>query len=130
MAVLTSSAILLLAPAFTCCIQKRTRAEVTSPDGEYVATWSIVDPGATASTVTLVNVRQAGSIQSIYIGRVFEVHRGYDIGLRWQRGTLEIVCEYCGPDEAEVKEANWNDLRIAYPRYGEKHELVVYSRKP
>jgi hypothetical protein len=121
---------LLLVTAVVACVELKSRREVVSPDGSYVATWSTADGGAMTSTQTFVNIRTVGSLHSRYLGRVFAVHRGCEIGLQWRGTTLQIVCEYCGPDEASVRETRWRDVEIVYPRYGARYEPVVYSRVP
>jgi hypothetical protein len=99
---------------------QESKKEVPSPDGRYIATMSAYGFGAVGHAYTFVNLRRAGSIQSRFTGRVFEVDRAYEITLMWKGRTLEIWCEYCGPTEVNVRERKWRDVTIEYPAFGAK----------
>ena len=90
-----------------------TKAEVTSPDGKYVATAFIRDCGATTSFSPQVYLRPVGESAG-QVGNVFVGDHSDKIEIAWLSSTQLVIYSDC----AVVRhETNYHGIRI------EKREL-------
>ena len=83
-------------------------AEITSPDGKYVATAFIRDCGATTSFSPQVDLRPAGE-KARQIGNVFVGDHSAKIEIAWLSSTQLVIYSDC----AVVRhETNYHGIRI------------------
>ena len=91
-----------------------TKAEVTSPDGKYVATAFIRDCGTTTSFSPQVHLRPVGESVA-RIGNVFVGDRSDEIDIEWLSATHLVIYSDC-----EVVRHETNYLGIVIEKRGSR----------
>ncbi len=109
---------------FSCTLLKECSEEnianITSPDGKYVAALFIRNCGATTPFVYHVNLRAssekftANLSGTIYDGEVFDINNR-KVNLVWKDAqTLFIECKDCPANEPIILENSWKDINIFF----------------
>jgi hypothetical protein len=87
------SVLVLLSSCSDPCAN-RTKAEVTSPDGKYIATAFIRDCGATASFSPQVHLRPVGE-RLAQTGNVFIGDQSENVRLTWLSASQLVIYSDC-----------------------------------
>ena len=113
----------LLGVAFVsaCAVCDETLlSEVTSPDGDYIATVFRRNCGATSALIYHVNIRKRSSSNSadhrgvMEQGQVFLTDAGKVTVLWKARKTLVVDCEGCPLERKPIMNNGWDDINIVF----------------